>query len=211
MVGWPRMYAARPNPAHHALAQLEAVGVVHGLITQNVDRLHARAGSRTVVELHGALQDVRCMACGAMEDRCRLQDRLERLNPGFSEDDVDMAPDGDADLSADLLARFVVAACERCGGVLKPNVVFFGENVHTTVVAQAYAMVAEAEALLVVGTSLAVLSGYRFVRAAARQAIPIAIVNLGPTRGDAEASVKVDATAGVLLPRLLATLTGPTS
>ena len=174
-----------------------------GLIARD---LVAGTPESALIELHGALHEVRCLACGLLEDRTALQQRLQALNPGFSEQSAHLAPDGDADLPVDVLARFVVAGCRSCGGTLKPNVVFFGENVAQTVVARAHAMISGSEVLLVVGSSLTVLSGYRFVRAAARQGIPVAIINLGSTRGDAEATLKVDASAGIMLPLLAAAL-----
>jgi NAD-dependent SIR2 family protein deacetylase len=278
-VGWRRVAGARPNAAHHALARLERAGVVRGVITQNVDRLHHVAGSRRVIELHGALADVRCLGCGALEPRARFQERLLALNPGFEARAAEFRPDGDAELlpsnvrvaredsckavdrrakratgaegrasaaserrakrvseanagaggteapptpervdgpegrragrgrstrcgegrtmlALDRIAGFRVAECARCGGVMKPNVVFFGESVPRPVVDQAYAWVEEAGGLLVVGTSLTVFSGFRFVKRAAERGRPIAIVNLGATRGDALAELCIDAPAG---------------
>jgi NAD-dependent SIR2 family protein deacetylase len=206
VVGWPRMASARPNAAHHALAAMEQRGVVCGLVTQNVDRLHHAAGSAGAIELHGALAEVRCMGCGAISPRDELQQRLLALNPGWAEQHAEIAPDGDAELPAVLVARFRVADCLACGGVLKPNVVFFGETVPRDVVERAYRVVDEADALLVVGSSLAVFSGYRFVRRASDRGIPIAIVNLGESRGDAHAQVIVQQRAGDVLPKLAAAL-----
>lgn len=206
VIGWPRLRAAEPNAAHHALARLERAGRVRGLITQNVDRLHHAAGSREVVELHGALAEVRCLGCGGIEDRDTLQRRLLELNPGFAGRRAELAPDGDAELEADAVAAFRVPGCLRCGGVLKPNVVFFGDNVAKAVVDRAWSLLDEAELLLVVGSSLAVFSGYRFVREAARRSLPVAIVNLGATRGDAAAAVRIGASAGDVLPHLAAAL-----
>lgn len=200
LVGWPRFAAARPNAAHVALAALEATGALAGIVTQNVDRLHHAAGSRAVIELHGALAEVVCLACGALEPRDALQARLAALNPGFGAG-ADLAPDGDAELED--TASFHVAACLACGGVLKPRVVFFGEGVPAPVVQAAFAMVDAAEVLLVAGTSLTVWSGYRFVRRAAERGVPVAIVNLGPTRGDALATLKVEAPVHEALPALL--------
>jgi NAD-dependent deacetylase sirtuin 4 len=205
-LGWPRMASARPNPAHLALAALERAGVLTGVITQNVDRLHHAAGSQRVVELHGALAEVRCLDCGAREDRDGLQARLTVLNPGFVTWPVAHAPDGDAELAGDAVTGFAVAACLACSGVLMPDVVFFGGNVPAAVVEAAWALLAESEALLVVGSSLAVFSGYRFVRRAAERGLPVAIVNLGPTRGDPHAQVRVDARCGQVLPALAAAL-----
>lgn len=208
VLGWPRIAAARPNPAHHALARLQQAGVVRGLVTQNVDRLHRAAGS-DAIELHGALAEVRCMECGALEERDALQRRLLQLNPGWERRHAELAPDGDADLPADVVEGFRVAACTACGGFLKPHVVFFGENVPRERVEHAYAGVEAAEVLLVVGSSLAVFSGYRFVKRAEERGIPVAIVNLGESRGDPHADLIVQARAGELLPRVAEALLAP--
>ncbi|MCB9754047.1 MAG: NAD-dependent protein deacetylase [Myxococcales bacterium] len=202
VIGWARMSAARPNPAHHALATLERLGPLRGVITQNVDRLHHAAGSRRVIELHGALAEVRCLACAALEPRAELQARLLARNPGWLRHAAELAPDGDATVSDAAVAHFEVVDCRACAGPLKPNVVFFGESVPRARVDAAYAMLAEARALLVVGSSLAVFSGYRFVKRAQDLGIPTAILNLGPTRGDPLAAVRVDGYAGALLPAL---------
>ena len=202
-VGWQRVAQARPNAGHYALARMEAAGLVHGLITQNVDGLHYAAGSRRVVELHGALAHVRCLGCGAAELRAGLQRRLLALNPGWTaRPPAEIAPDGDAELDPPWEQTFRVPACLRCGGVLKPDVVFFGENVPRPVVDDAWTLLGEGDALLVAGSSLAVYSGYRFVRGAAKEGKPVAIVNLGPTRGDADAALRVDGRTGDVLPAL---------
>jgi NAD-dependent deacetylase sirtuin 4 len=200
LLGWPSFSAARPNRGHEALARLEHAGLVRAVITQNVDRLHHAAGSREVVELHGALAEVRCLTCGAIESRADLQDRLLALNPGWLAHEAALAPDGDADLDVSL-AEFRVADCLSCGGPLKPNVVFFGEQVPISIVEHSYALVDEAELLLVLGSSLAVFSGLRFVKRASARGLPIAIVNLGPTRGDPLATIKLEAPLGELLSR----------
>ncbi len=205
-LGWPRFLAARPNAAHQALARLESAGSVAGVITQNVDRLHHRAGSVRVVELHGALEEALCLACGAREPRSALQGRLENANPGWSDRVALGAPDGDAELPAEEVAAFNVTPCLGCGGALKPDVVFFGGHVAEPTLDAAWSLFAEAEALLVVGSSLAVYSGFRFARRAAEIGLPIAIVNLGPTRADAWAEVRIQAPAGAVLPELAATL-----
>lgn len=202
VAGWQRFAGARPNDAHLSLAALEQAGLVSGLITQNVDRLHHAAGSREVIELHGALERVRCLDCGAFERREALQGRLLAANPGWPPPRARAMPDGDAELDADAVERFSVVGCLECGGVLKPDLVFFGENVPRAIVEQAYAKLGRAELLLVVGSSLAVFSGYRFVRRAAEQQIPVAIVNLGPTRGDPLASLRLEAEAGRTLAAL---------
>lgn len=213
MLGWERFAAARPNRGHHVVAELERLGWASGVITQNVDRLHHAAGSREVIELHGALAEVRCLACGALEPRAEVQGRLvaanASLHASLQAHAPALAPDGDADLDATrvLLADFVVPVCLRCAGTLKPNVVFFGENVARDLVERAYARVEAAGALLVIGSSLAVFSGHRFVRRAAERGLPIAIATLGVSRGDALASVRVEARSAELLPWLLEQLT----
>ena len=208
-IGWQRVAAARPNAAHEALARLEAGGVVRGVITQNVDGLHHAAGSRHVVELHGSLASVRCLSCDGAVARAEFQQRLMALNrawsdetAGFSARDAASAPDGDAELLAAAYARFQVPPCDACGGVLKPDVVFFGENVPKARVDAAWALFAAADVLLVVGSSLTVFSGRRFVYGAQKAGVPIAIVNLGPTRADECAALKVEAPVGTALPRL---------
>ncbi|MCK6507841.1 NAD-dependent protein deacetylase [Myxococcota bacterium] len=208
--GWPRLAAARPNAGHQALAALEAAGRVTTLITQNVDGLHQAAGSRAVIELHGALGRVCCLGCGAHSSRQALQARLLAANPGLSGeggalDEAEAAPDGDAELEA-ATEGFVVPGCATCGGVLMPDVVFFGGSVPAARVAQARQAVEQAQALLVVGSSLSVFSGFRFVRYAAAAGVPVAIVNRGPTRGDPLATVKVDGALGQVLPALVVAL-----
>ncbi len=206
LLGWPRFSMARPNAAHLALAELERDGHVLGLITQNVDRLHHAAGSARVIELHGALAEARCLSCGEREARVELQERLLALNPGFLEQQVELRPDGDAELPVEAVRSFRVADCTRCGGVLKPDVVFFGDNVPRPTVEAAFAMLEEADALLVVGSSLAVFSGYRFVLRAAERHMPIGMINLGESRGDSVADVRVEARVGEVLPQLASAL-----
>ncbi len=204
MIGWPRFRASEPNDAHFALAELEARGALSGLITQNVDRLHHKAGSKRVVELHGALAEVVCLSCGALEDRDALQSRLLANNPGFANglsQIPELAPDGDAEVER--YAGFRVPTCLQCAGALKPRVVFFGESVPQDVVASAFQILAEAEVLLVVGSSLAVYSGYRFVRQAAKEEKPVALVNLGSSRADPSAVVRIAGPCGSVLPRLV--------
>jgi NAD-dependent SIR2 family protein deacetylase len=195
-IGWPRMRAAEPNKGHRALAQLERSGVVMRIVTQNVDRLHFKAGSVQVTELHGALGHVACLACGALEDRDHLQERLLAANPEWRDRRASLAPDGDANLPRESELSFRIPACLACGGILKPRVVFFGDNVPKTTVDEAYAAVDAAALLLVVGTSLAVFSGYRFLRHAAQRGIPVAIVNRGPVRGEEAATLKIEAGTG---------------
>lgn len=191
LVGWPHIGRARPNATHHALAALEAAGRVELLLTQNVDGLHQRAGSRQVIDLHGRLDAVRCMDCGAHSLREALQQRMLDANPAWAALQAVQAPDGDADLERDF-SRFVVPGCTACGGLLKPDVVFFGENVPRERVASVHAHLERADAVLVVGSSLMVYSGFRFVDAAARAGLPVAAVNLGRTRADALLSLKIE-------------------
>lgn len=203
-VGWTRMSAARPNPAHLGLAALESRGAVQSVITQNVDRLHHAAGSKRIIELHGAIADVICLSCGAHEARSDLQVRLIDANRSWSAEleQPRSAPDGDADVDPQWIEDFRVASCIRCSGVLKPDVVFFGDNVAKPIVEAAFAMVDEAEVMLVLGTSLTVYSGYRFVRRAHEAKKPIAIVNGGSTRADPLANLCVDERLEAILPAL---------
>ena len=203
-LGWSRFSAAQPNAAHTTLAELERRGAIAGVITQNVDSLHGAAGSRAVVELHGALARVRCLACATMTTRDELQARLLAANPGWIDRarNVTLAPDGDSDLPDPLVDDFTVVACEACGGTLMPDVVFFGGTVPRATLDAAWGVFDRAEVLLVIGSSLTVFSGYRFVRRAAERGVPIGILNRGPTRGDDYAQVRVDARAGVALPAL---------
>ncbi|MCC4594590.1 NAD-dependent protein deacetylase [Xanthomonas campestris pv. phormiicola] len=191
LVGWPRFGHARPNATHAALAQLEARGQVELLLTQNVDRLHQAAGSRAVIDLHGRLDVVRCMGCERRLPREDFQQQLLQGNPHWATLQAGQAPDGDADLEDVDFAAFAVPACTLCGGVLKPDVVFFGENVPRERVAAAFAHLQQADAMLVLGSSLMVYSGFRFVQAAAKAGVPIAAVNLGRTRGDDLLSLKL--------------------
>jgi NAD+-dependent protein deacetylase sirtuin 4 len=215
-LGWPRLAAARPNPAHFALARLERGGVVHGLISQNVDGLHHAAGSRRVVELHGSLGSVRCLACGQIQSRHDFQHRLlalngkwaERLDRRMKRGEVAMAPDGDVELSGSALVEFRVPECAFCRGILKPDVVFFGENVPRDRVEECWTLFESAEMLLVVGSSLAVYSGRRFIYGAEKAGLPIGIVNMGPTRADEVACAKVEGRLGQVLPRLTDLLLG---
>lgn len=203
-VGWPRLRCARPNAAHTALARLEGRGRLTGIITQNVDGLHGAAGSEQLVELHGALARVRCLDCGAHTGRDTVQRWLLTHNPGWKGacDDVAIAPDGDMEIP-EIPAAFRVPTCSACQGVLKPDVVFFGENVARQVVDQAWRLVDAADMLLVVGSSLTVYSGFRFVRGANERGLPVVLVNVGPTRADDVADLKVEAPCCEVLTRLL--------
>ncbi|GAA5049767.1 NAD-dependent protein deacetylase [Nocardia callitridis] len=192
-IGWRRMDASVPNRGHRALARLERMGVVSGVITQNVDMLHTKAGHRAVIDLHGTYARVRCLGCDAVISRMALADQLEAMNPGFAEDvltdGVEVAPDADAVL--DDTASFQMVDCAQCGGMLKPDIVYFGENVPKNRVAAAFDLVEHSDALLVAGSSLTVMSGLRFARYAAKTARPIAILNRGHTRGDDLATLTV--------------------
>jgi NAD-dependent SIR2 family protein deacetylase len=203
-MGWPSFAAARPNAGHQALARLGAAGAVHALVTQNVDRLHHRAGSRDAVELHGALEDVLCLSCGAREHRDALQLRLAALNPDFTAPVGVSHADGDVELEPNDTVRWTLARCLACEGPLKPDVVFFGENVPPATTRAAFSAFDAADALLVVGSSLTVFSGYRFALRAHERGWPIAIVNVGPTRADPLAALRVEHEQGVVLSALAA-------
>jgi NAD-dependent SIR2 family protein deacetylase len=196
--GWPRFTAAAPGAAHHALADWERAGTLAQLVTQNVDGLHQRAGSRAVIDLHGRLDEVVCLGCGSRTPREDVQRMMAAANPDWDAVPA-VAPDGDADIDAAAIASFVPPRCDRCGGLLKPDVVFFGENVPHARVEAARDALAHADALLVAGSSLMVYSGFRFVRLAHDFGLPIAIVNRGRTRGDELAALKVEGDVGTLL------------
>jgi len=206
LIGWRHFGAARPNAAHASLAELERQGRIELLVTQNVDGLHQVAGSHRVVDLHGRLDAVRCMQCGDVRRRSALQPMLEALNPEWRHREAVTAPDGDALLVDVDFAGFKVPSCECCGGILKPDVVFFGENVPQDRVQAAYAGLGRADAMLVVGSSLMVYSGYRYARAAAERGLPIAAVNRGRTRADALLSFKVSRPCGETLSELASAL-----
>ena len=204
LIGWPALNEAEPNDAHRALAALERHGPVRHLVTQNVDGLHQKAGSQNVLDLHGRLDDVVCLTCQERSSREAYQRRLESENPAWRDLDARIAPDGDADLDATNLDEFRIPACEVCDGVLKPDVVFFGESVPKPRVEDAYARLDDADGVLVVGSSLMVFSGFRFAKKAAERRTPIAIVNQGTTRADDLADVKIAAPCGDTLTRLAA-------
>ncbi|MEJ1195663.1 NAD-dependent protein deacetylase [Pseudarthrobacter sp. CCNWLW207] len=198
-IGWSHLRHADPNAGHRAAAELERRGLLTGLITQNVDRLHEEAGSFNVVDLHGRFDQVVCLECRRIFSRRLLAGMLEELNPGFLEKAsasglVEMAPDADSTVEDQtLIGSFVVAVCPACGGTLKPDFVYFGENVPKDRVARSYSIVDEADALLVAGSSLTVMSGLRFVRHAANDGKPVVIINRGATRGDDRATIKLHA------------------
>lgn len=207
-LGWRVVAGAQPNQGHIAVADLEQQGVVAGVVTQNVDGLHTAGGARSVVELHGNLSRVVCLHCGDLSSREGLDELLRQANPGWTAHVGTVNPDGDAELSDDAVRTFRPVDCLLCGGVLKPDVVFFGETVPADRVQPSFALVERANALLVLGSSLTVMSGYRFVLRAGRLGIPVAIVNQGSTRADGRATVKLDASLGTVLPLLVQQLAG---
>jgi NAD-dependent SIR2 family protein deacetylase len=197
-LGWRHITGAAPNAGHFAVAELEERGLVSGVITQNVDGLHQAAGSVSVTELHGSLHRVTCLSCWERTTRTRLHERLEAANPDWAgTSDLTVNPDGDVALEE--TAGFTVVGCEACGGVLKPDVVFFGENVPKPRTEHCYSLVSAARSLIVLGSSLTVMSGLRYVRHAAKHGIPVLIVNQGETRGDPLATATLDAPLGATL------------
>ena len=204
-LGWPRLTAATPNAAHRAFAAWETAGTLLQLVTQNVDGLHQRAGNRAVVDLHGRLSDVVCLGCGARMDRTSVQAAIAAANPGWNVESV-AAPDGDADVDAGVIESFAAPRCDGCGGLLKPDVVFFGENVPVERYAYARERLARADALLVAGSSLMVYSGFRFAHFAHEAGLPIAIVNRGRTRADDLAELKIEADVGSVLADAVASI-----
>lgn len=205
LVGWARVSAAHPATAHKVLAALEKKGAVSALVTQNVDGLHQKAGSESVIDLHGRLDTVRCLECGATVSRAAIQTELVTLNPRWARMNAVDAPDGDAQLEGPF-DDVVIPACRACGGMLKPDVVFFGENVPRSRVADCYAALGAADGVLVVGSSLMVFSGYRFCLAAAEMGKKVALVNRGKTRADDLAHLKVEGDCGDVLQDLLVRL-----
>lgn len=212
-VGWKHMDSARPNLGHRALAALERAGGVSGVITQNVDLLHTKAGSRHVIDLHGTYAQVRCLECEHRISRFTLHERLTLANPGFAErarvaSGLEVAPDADAVVAN--TDDFVVVDCDRCGGMLKPDIVYFGEIVPRPRVDDGFEVIDDAEALVVAGSSLTVQSGLRFVRRAVARSIPVVIINRGPTRGDSLAALKIEAGTSESLAALASHVTEPT-
>ncbi len=203
LIGWPVVQNAQPNAAHHALRGLAARSRVHRLVTQNVDGLHTRAGNPDVIELHGNIGRVRCIECGERHTRAAVQRMLEAANPDFVGYTAPAVPDGDAHIEDLDFAAFDVPGCTRCGGVLKPDVVFFGESVPRALVDDAARSLEAADAMLVVGSSLMVYSGYRFCEWAAKSGKPIAAINIGKTRADALLALKVEAPCSDALERLI--------
>jgi NAD-dependent SIR2 family protein deacetylase len=201
-IGWAAMKTAEPNAGHLAVAELQRRGLLTSIITQNVDGLHHRSGASRITELHGSLYRVLCLSCGERTARSELDRRLREANPAWAPTGV-INPDGDAVLTDDQVASFRLVDCETCGGLLKPDVIFFGENVPPERVESCYEQVAAARGLLVLGSSLTVLSGFRFVRHAASLDIPVAIVNQGQTRGDTLAGIVLDAPLGETLTALI--------
>jgi NAD-dependent SIR2 family protein deacetylase len=201
-LGWRTIGLAEPNEGHRAVARLQERGALDGIITQNVDGLHQAAGARDVVELHGNLARITCLDCGVLTPREQLGDRLDAANPAFAGVAVAFNADGDAELADDELDGFTVVDCLDCGGMLKPDVVYFGETVPPDRVTRSFELVENARTLLVLGSSLTVMSGRRFVLRAAKLGIRVAIVNRGVTRGEPYASVVIDAPLGIVLPHL---------
>ena len=204
--GWHRISNAKPNAAHRAIAELERCGHVSCVITQNVDNLHKAAGSQNVIDLHGVLQRIRCLDCDATDSRYTYQCRLQDCNPEWSASITAIAPDGDARISVDDLRSFDVPGCLNCGGIIKPDVVFFGEPVPELRSRTARRFLEQSDALIVVGSSLMVFSGYRFARIASEAGLPIAIVNRGTTRADDLATHKLTANCAELLPQAVSRL-----
>ena len=209
-LGWRHIARAVPNHGHHAVAELDRRGLLAGIITQNVDGLHQAAGASGVTELHGSLHRVTCLSCGQRTSRSDLDLRLAAANPGWDTESATLIkPDGDAVLADDVTDSFGVVDCAWCQGVLKPDVVFFGENVPPQRVEACYALVEHARSLIVLGSSLTVMSGFRYVRHAARRQLPVVIVNQGSTRGDEYATATLDAPLGQILTALVAAIDEP--
>nr|WP_250033494.1 NAD-dependent protein deacetylase [Actinoplanes maris] len=208
-LGWRTIGEASPNDGHRAVAALQRCGAVGGIITQNVDGLHQAAGAGDVVELHGNLARIICLECGELTARELLATRLDEANPGFDAAAVAINADGDAELDDTDLDQFTVVDCLSCGGLLKPDVVYFGETVPPERVSRSFALVGTARTLLVLGSSLTVMSGRRFVLRAVKDGIRVAIVNRGVTRGEPYAGLHIDAPLGIVLPHLAAELSAP--
>ena len=207
-LGWRNIGDARPNAGHRAVARLQELARIDGIITQNVDGLHQAGGAHGVVELHGNLARITCLGCGELTGRLAHSDRLEAANPGFAAAVTAVNPDGDVEIDDAELDGFLVVDCASCGGMLKPDVVYFGETVPAERVSRSFELVAGARTLLVLGSSLTVMSGRRFVLRAARDGIRVAIVNQGVTRGEPYADLIVDAPLGAVLPEVVRRVEG---
>ncbi|XP_072024014.1 NAD-dependent protein lipoamidase sirtuin-4, mitochondrial-like [Amphiura filiformis] len=201
-VGWKRFSSFEPNLCHLALSQWEKAGKLHWLVTQNIDALHTKAGSRRLTELHGCSHRIICLSCGNITSRNELQERMKDVNPEFKIESQAIAPDGDVLLPDELVNGFQVPPCELCEGILKPHLIFFGDNVPKVVVNSVYDKIDESDAVLIAGSSLQVYSGYRFALHAYERKIPVAIINIGPTRADNLAKIKLDAKLGDVLPHI---------
>ncbi|XP_010879332.2 NAD-dependent protein lipoamidase sirtuin-4, mitochondrial [Esox lucius] len=198
-LGWPQFSSHQPNSGHLALRHWEEQGKIHWLVTQNVDALHSKAGHHRLTELHGCAHRVLCLGCGAVSPRADLQKRFTALNPDWGIQSGCVAPDGDVFIEDEQALHFRVPSCKDCGGILKPQVTFFGDTVDRRTVQFVHGRLVEADAVLVAGSSLQVYSGYRFLLAAAEQKTPVAILNIGPTRADHIAEVRVNARCGEVL------------
>ncbi|NXF64910.1 SIR4 lipoamidase, partial [Ciccaba nigrolineata] len=202
-VGWPQFSSHQPNTAHLVLRDWEKLGKLHWLVTQNVDALHTKAGSQRMTELHGCTHRVFCLACGDQILRSELQEHFEALNPTWKAEAFGVAPDGDVFLTDEQVHNFQVPACHKCGGILKPDVTFFGDTVSREKVNFVHERLAESDSMLVAGSSMQVYSGYRFALAAREKQLPIVILNIGPTRVDHFASLKLNSRCGELLPLIV--------
>lgn len=201
-VAWPRFSAVRPNATHYALAKFEREQRISAIVTQNVDKLHTKAGNKLVTELHGSGYTVTCMSCSFRIDRHAFQDILNGLNADMVDRSDLMRPDGDVDIPQEYIDNFLIPPCPDCGGHLKPEIVFFGDNVPRSRIDDIAKLICASDALLVLGSSLSVFSGYRMVLHSCDLGIPIAIVNIGTTRGDAKADLKISAKCGDVIPKL---------
>ncbi|XP_076472917.1 NAD-dependent protein lipoamidase sirtuin-4, mitochondrial-like [Babylonia areolata] len=210
-VGWPRFSSFLPNQAHRILSQWENAGKIHWLVTQNVDALHYKAGSSQVTELHGSAHRVVCLSCHSKVPRIAVQAQIKALNPDWHAHSSQMAPDGDISLTPEQVQGFKVPECQRCGGILKPEIVFFGDNVPRTTVNFTFDRLGESDAMLVAGSSVEVYSGFRLANRAAESHIPIAILNIGQTRADKLASLKIRSRCGHTLQRVHDALNLPSS
>ncbi|KAH9525417.1 NAD-dependent protein lipoamidase sirtuin-4 [Bulinus truncatus] len=201
-IGWPHFSSFLPNRSHYILSDWEKTGKIHWLVTQNVDALHYKAGSQKVTELHGSAHRVICLSCEFQLSRHAMQDFITELNPNWSAEVIGVAPDGDVDLTSDQIKNFKVPECPKCKGILKPEITFFGDSVPKDLVRSLLERLFESDAMLVIGSSLEVYSGYRFVHRASERGIKIGIINIGPTRADKLANIKVSARCGDVLQKL---------